>query len=70
MGDGIYGAEAAAHEYYNKAAIDLSKKEAASIAAILPNPLKWSPTRPNALVKKKTKRIMRFMRMLGPIDFE
>ena len=38
MGDGVYGAEAAAEYWFNKAAIDLTKYEAASIAAILPNP--------------------------------
>ncbi|POY38511.1 monofunctional biosynthetic peptidoglycan transglycosylase [Solitalea longa] len=70
MGDGIYGAEAAANAYYKKPALDLSKREAASIAAILPSPLKWSPTKPSPQVKKKIKRIMRFMRILGPVDFE
>ncbi|UKJ08670.1 monofunctional biosynthetic peptidoglycan transglycosylase [Solitalea lacus] len=70
MGDGIYGAEAASREYYNKSAIDLSKREAASIAAILPSPLKWSPIKPSSQVKRKIKRIMRFMRILGPIEFE
>ncbi|SMO64061.1 monofunctional biosynthetic peptidoglycan transglycosylase [Solitalea koreensis] len=70
MGDGIYGTEAAAQAYYKKPAADLNKKEAASIAAILPSPLHWSATKPNALVRKKIKRIMRFMRILDPIEFD
>jgi monofunctional glycosyltransferase len=38
MGDGVFGAEAAAHKYFNKKAIDLTRTEAAMIAATLPNP--------------------------------
>jgi monofunctional biosynthetic peptidoglycan transglycosylase len=38
MGDGVYGAEAASYYWFNKKAIDLTRHEAASIAAILPNP--------------------------------
>jgi monofunctional biosynthetic peptidoglycan transglycosylase len=69
MGNGVYGSEAAAKEYYKKSASELGKKEAASIAAILPSPLRWSPIEPNAQVRKKIKRIMRFMRVLGPVEF-
>ena len=43
MGNGVYGAEAASMYYWKKNAIDLSKEQAAGIAAILPNPRKWSP---------------------------
>jgi monofunctional biosynthetic peptidoglycan transglycosylase len=38
MGDGVYGAEEASDYWFNKKAKDLSRPEAASIAAILPNP--------------------------------
>jgi monofunctional biosynthetic peptidoglycan transglycosylase len=38
MGKGIYGIEAAARAYYHKPAKDLSRLEAARIAACLPNP--------------------------------
>src|ERR1700761_6709301 len=38
MGKGIYGIEAAAHNYFNKPAKNLSRQEAARIAACLPNP--------------------------------
>ncbi len=39
MGNGIYGAEAASKFWFHKKASQLSKQEAAAIAAILPNPL-------------------------------
>lgn len=37
-GDGIYGAEAAARHYFGRGAANLSKHEAAFLAAILPKP--------------------------------
>ena len=42
MGDGIFGADAAAHRYFNKTAAGLSAKEAAMIAAGLPNPKEYT----------------------------
>lgn len=41
-GKGIFGVEAAARSYFNKSAKDLSRSEAAMIAACLPNPKKYS----------------------------
>jgi len=54
MGDGVYGVEAASQKYFNIRASNLSKKQAASIAAILPLPLKWSPVKPNKQVINRT----------------
>jgi monofunctional biosynthetic peptidoglycan transglycosylase len=42
MGDGVYGVEAAAQTYYHKDAKDLDKHEAAAIASIFPDPLKYA----------------------------
>ncbi|HLP11259.1 MAG TPA: monofunctional biosynthetic peptidoglycan transglycosylase [Flavobacteriales bacterium] len=61
MGDGIFGAEAAARYYYDKSANDLTEHEAASIAAILPNPKKWSPTEPDRKMARKIRNILKFM---------
>jgi monofunctional biosynthetic peptidoglycan transglycosylase len=38
MGKGVFGAEAAARHYFHKSSKNLSRKEAALIAACLPNP--------------------------------
>lgn len=38
MGKGIYGIQAAAQAYYKKSALSLSRSQAASIIACLPNP--------------------------------
>ena len=42
MGRGIFGVQAASRKYFNKDAIDLSKAEAAQIAACLPNPKRFT----------------------------
>jgi monofunctional biosynthetic peptidoglycan transglycosylase len=41
-GRGVYGIEAASQTYFNKPAINLTRSEAATIAACLPNPKKYS----------------------------
>lgn len=43
-GDGVFGAEAAARKHFGKSAAKLSREEAARLAAILPSPIRWSPT--------------------------
>lgn len=42
MGKGIFGIECAAQQYFKKAAKNLSRQEAAMVAACLPNPVKYS----------------------------
>lgn len=49
-GDGIYGAEAASRAYFNKPASALTRREAALMAAVLPNPLRWSPAKPTRYI--------------------
>lgn len=43
FGDGIYGIESAARHYFNKSAKDLTARESAALASILPNPRQRSP---------------------------
>lgn len=45
-GRGVYGAEAAAQFYFRKPAAALTIGEAVRLAAVLPDPLDWSPRRP------------------------
>jgi monofunctional glycosyltransferase len=42
-GDGVFGAEMAARTHYRKAAKNLTRDEAARLAAVLPSPVRWSP---------------------------
>ncbi|MBN1448977.1 MAG: monofunctional biosynthetic peptidoglycan transglycosylase [Bacteroidetes bacterium] len=53
MGDGVYGVEAAARRYFGKSAADLTRREAALIAAVLPNPRRWSPAAPTGYIKRR-----------------
>ncbi len=69
MGDGIYGAEAASQAYYGKSCRNLSRGEAALIAACFPNPLRWTPKHATPYIKKRQYLIMRNMKRLGPLDF-
>jgi monofunctional glycosyltransferase len=64
MGKGIYGVEAASKTYFNKAAKNLSRREAAMIAACLPNPKKYivKPAHPYIIVNSG--RILRQMNAL------
>ena len=64
MGPGVYGAEAAAQYYFNKSSSKLTKKEAATIAAILPNPIRWSASRPTPYIIKKRNWIVRHMKYM------
>ncbi len=70
MGDGIYGAEAASQKYFKRSAKKLSKSQAALLAAILPNPIKYSATRPSAYIKGRQLWILRNMEYIGVLKFD
>ena len=57
-GTGIAGAEAAARKYFHTGASDLSRSQAALLAAILPYPHGWSPADPSEYVRERQRRIM------------
>jgi monofunctional biosynthetic peptidoglycan transglycosylase len=69
MGDGVYGAEAAAQYWYRKNAADLTKREAAGIAAILPNPRKFKATNSSSYINRKKGRIVKLMNYVGKLDY-
>lgn len=69
MGDGIYGVEAASQTFFNKSAADVSKQEAALLAAIVPGPLMWNPSRPTAYNRQRQAWISRQMGNLEPVGF-
>ncbi|MDD1524281.1 monofunctional biosynthetic peptidoglycan transglycosylase [Riemerella anatipestifer] len=65
MGQGVFGVEAASQYYFNKPAKDLTKSEAAWIAAVLPNPKKYDPKKPTPYLNRKHKWIMRQMNFIS-----
>lgn len=66
-GDGIFGIEAAARHYYGKSAKRLSGREAARLAAVLPNPIKYDPTGNQKYVKNRARIIYKIMKRRGVV---
>jgi monofunctional biosynthetic peptidoglycan transglycosylase len=64
---GVYGAEAAARHHFNKSAADLTRREAALLAVVLPNPRNWSAGRPSEYIAGRAATIQRRVGQLGPL---
>ncbi|HJR99646.1 MAG TPA: monofunctional biosynthetic peptidoglycan transglycosylase [Flavobacterium sp.] len=69
MGDGVYGAQAAAEHWYRKDAVNLTPRQAAGIAAILPSPRKYTATSSSSYVNRRKDKIVRVMRTVGKIKY-
>jgi monofunctional biosynthetic peptidoglycan transglycosylase len=59
LGDGVFGVEAAAERYFGKAAARLGPREAALLAAALPNPRRWNPSAPTRYLSARAASIQR-----------
>jgi monofunctional biosynthetic peptidoglycan transglycosylase len=71
MGKGIYGVQAAARHYFNKDAKNLSRQEAAMIAACLPNPVKYTVKPLSRYVANRSAILLRQMNNLeGDTDIQ
>ena len=57
-GEGVFGVDAAAQVYFNRPAAKLSRRQAALIAAALPNPKERNPARPTAFLNRRAASIM------------
>jgi monofunctional biosynthetic peptidoglycan transglycosylase len=62
-GDGIYGAEQAAQERFDVSASDLTPRQAAALAAVLPSPNRWKVDGQYASGRRNT-RIQSLMAMV------
>lgn len=61
-GDGVYGAEAAARTYFKKSASDLTREEAAFLAAMIPSPLNvFNPAKNRKRVIRRQRVILKYM---------
>ena len=67
MGDGIYGAQAASKTFFKKDAKYMSKSECATIAAVLPNPIKFNAGKPSAYTQKRRGWVMNQMNLWGGV---
>lgn len=70
MGNGIYGAEAAAQHWFKRPAANLRQQEAAAIAAILPSPLRYRANPATNYIQGRKNWITRQMRFFGPLNYD
>lgn len=70
MGSGIYGAEAASQHYFKKNAKNLSRTQAAALAAVLPNPREYRAHPPSRYIRSRIDWIVGQMRQFGPLDLK
>ena len=64
MGNGIYGAQAAAKYKFGTTAAKLTKGQCALIAATLPNPIRFDSAKPSQYIKRRQSQIMRLMNLV------
>ena len=69
MGDGIYGIEAGSNEYFGVQAAHLSKYQAATIAACLPNPRRFNAGHPSGYIIRRKVHIAGIMDKIGTVNF-
>ena len=64
-GRGVFGVEAAARRFFGKQAAGLNRREAATLAAVLPSPKTMFAERPSSYLKRRTRDIMKQMNLMG-----
>ena len=69
MGDKIFGVGTASLAYFKKPAVKLTISQAALLAAILPNPRKYSAVKPSGYVRGRQNWIVRQINSLGGPDY-
>ncbi|MBY4953138.1 monofunctional biosynthetic peptidoglycan transglycosylase [Pantoea sp. DY-17] len=69
FGDGVFGVEEASQRYFHKPASRLTMSEAALLAAVLPNPIRFRADAPSGYTRQRQQWIMRQMRQLGGEGF-
>lgn len=65
FGDGIYGVAAASESYFKRTPDTVDARQAALLAAVLPNPRKLHVERPSGYVQRRAAWIQRQARQLG-----
>ena len=69
MGENIFGVGMASKIYLKKTPAKLTEQESALIAAVLPNPKKFSVKNPSVYVKERQAWILEQMRLLGGVSY-
>lgn len=58
QGKGVYGVEASAQKFFKKPAAKLNSSQAALMAAVLPNPIRFRIDKPSRYISRRQRRIM------------
>ena len=66
---GVFGAQAAARHHFGVNAANLSRQQASLLAAVLPNPRKWSAGNPSSYVLRRASWIRQQMSQLGGSNY-
>src|SRR5262249_38288707 len=69
FGDGIYGADAAARAFFHKPPSQLTAREAALLASVLPNPKKLHADKPGPYLESHADWIERQVHQLGGVSY-
>jgi monofunctional biosynthetic peptidoglycan transglycosylase len=69
MGDRVYGVQAASEHLFGIMPVDLSDKQAALLAAVLPNPRRFRVEAPSIYVRQRQHWILKQMRQLGGVSY-
>ncbi|MEW5797443.1 MAG: monofunctional biosynthetic peptidoglycan transglycosylase [Bacteroidota bacterium] len=64
-GNGVFGAEAASLKYFGKHASDLTREEAAQMAAVIPSPRRYKPNEMSRYVERRSAIILNRMAARG-----
>jgi monofunctional biosynthetic peptidoglycan transglycosylase len=65
MGKGVFGAEAAAQNCFDRPAVRLTPSQAALITATLPSPRRFNCSKPSGYIRGRQQWVMRQMRNIG-----
>jgi len=69
FGDCTFGVQAASQRFFRKSAADLTDREAARLAASLPNPVRYRVDRPTDYTQERVSWILEQMRLLGGTNY-
>ncbi len=69
FGPGIFGIQSASDWYFNRPPSRLHPEQAALLAAVLPNPNRYSVSNPSPYVEERVEEILDQMRLLGGPDY-